>query len=598
MMSVTLHFLSGLPRSGSTVLAALLNQHSQVHASPTSGLIDVMGAVCATWENNPAMAVQGRDKVELHRLLRSIAAAKYEHVTKPIVLDKSRGWPAPQIMTTLEATFGTPPRIIATVRDVAECAADFVHVVAPTDVEAFLRSSAPIEHLKSAYTTLREGYASAPDNFCIVDYDALVDAPLVQLERIHQFLGLDPFEYDLNAIDNAPVKENDKEVWGIPGLHDIGKKLERQYDLDARKVLGDLYDSFRQPAFWKGEKVEDRPPQLIDMQLEASRRGQFDEAWLMAQQLERDRPGDNRAAYNRGWFLMRQGKLQEGHRLLDRGRIEGVFGNSPPQSPAPQWDGRTPGTVLLNLEGGLGDQIHGVRYAKQIAERAGKCVIAGTGSLIRLLKDCPGVSAACAHEATAGVYHDAWVPAMSAPVVLGLEYEHLSGAPYIRRPTRMMGAGDGGPVIGLCWHGNLKFEKDHNKAFPLPPFWRSVRYRDVEYISLQQGADKDEMPAWVGQVPLGNWGETAAAIACCDLVITACTSVAHLAGAMGVPTWVVTPVLPYYLWALPGNQTPHYDSVRLFRQDVFGDWTAPMGRIAGGLAEFMNRRSRQLEDAA
>jgi hypothetical protein len=80
-------------------------------------------------------------------------------------------------------------------------------------------------------------------------------------------------------------------------------------------------------------------------------------------------------------------------------------------------------------------------------------------------------------------------------------------------------------------------------------------------------------------VPLQHWEDTRQAIASCDLVVTSCTSVAHMAAAMGVQTWIVTPVLPYYLWAKPGSRTEWYDSVRLFRQTGHGDWVTVFGEL-------------------
>ncbi len=102
--------------------------------------------------------------------------------------------------------------------------------------------------------------------------------------------------------------------------------------------------------------------------------GDFKEGWRLAQKIEKEEPWNNRAAFNRGWYLMQHGKLLEGEKLLFRGRDEGVFGNEPPKSPMPMWDGKSKGTVLLNLEGGLGDQIHGVRYARDIAKIAGEVI--------------------------------------------------------------------------------------------------------------------------------------------------------------------------------------------------------------------------------
>ena len=96
---------------------------------------------------------------------------------------------------------------------------------------------------------------------------------------------------------------------------------------------------------------------------------------------------------------------------------------------------------------------------------------------------------------------------------------------------------------------------------------------DYDCISLQK--DDIKIPFWMEQQPLDTWRQTRKQISRCDLVISSCTSVAHLAGAMGIETWIVVPILPYYLWALPGNTTPHYDSVTLFRQEKYGNWNAP-----------------------
>jgi len=82
-----------------------------------------------------------------------------------------------------------------------------------------------------------------------------------------------------------------------------------------------------------------------------------------------------------------------------------------------------------------------------------------------------------------------------------------------------------------------------------------------------------------------TWEDTASVIAGLDLVITSCTSVAHLAAALGVETWVIVPVLPYYVWAVPGDRSAWYRSVRLFRQATYGDWTAPLAAVSEALRE-------------
>ena len=76
-------------------------------------------------------------------------------------------------------------------------------------------------------------------------------------------------------------------------------------------------------------------------------------------------------------------------------------------------------------------------------------------------------------------------------------------------------------------------------------------------------------------MPLDTWEDTAKAVASCELVVTSCTSVAHLAGAMGVPTWIVVPYVSYYLWTYPGAVTPYYDSMTLYRQTKVDSWEEP-----------------------
>ena len=110
--------------------------------------------------------------------------------------------------------------------------------------------------------------------------------------------------------------------------------------------------------------------------------------------------------------------------------------------------------------------------------------------------------------------------------------------------------------------------------------FEAVKGLDVEFISLQRDEGEEARPSWVKEVPLDNWGDTKAAIDSCDLVISACTSVSHLSAAMGVETWVITPVLPYFLYSIVwGDRTPYYNDMKLFRQEAFGKWEAPLNLI-------------------
>lgn len=576
-----IHFLSGLPRSGSTLLAAVLNQHPAIHVSATSPLIDVMGAVAQAWEGNPAVAAQGRAPDDAVPLLAAMAQTHYQGVTKPIILDKSRGWPAPPIVRTMGKVLGAPPKIVATVRSVPDCAASFVRVAKPETVKAFLRNSALIQHLKSSYVTLQQGYEAHPECFLFVDYDDLMQDPKQELDRVLEFLQAEPFYFDLDAIEGSTVAERDEAAWGVPGLHDIKPKLQRQHNQKSKTVLGSMFASFCQPAFWRGEK--ERAPQLLDMQKDANTHGDFAKGWEIAQELEKTEPDNDRAAFNRAWHVLAQGRLQAGMALLDRGREEETFGNPSP-SGQPLWDGgKIRGkTLLINLEGGLGDQIHAARWAKLLGGPKGaKVILAGSPQLAPLLLQVPGVSAFVESRAAGGVYHDCWYPGMSLVRVLGgeypLEWNDLDGSPYLPCPPAKQKTGR--LRVGIRWAGNPRYEEDLHRSIPAE---RLFALKGVDLVSLQKDSEID-IPSHVEQPDLGDWLKTKAVIDGLDLVISSCTSVAHLAAAMGKPTWCVIPILPYYLWALQGDKTPWYDSMTLYRQEKFGDWDAPLKRIEAQL---------------
>ena len=581
-MNKTLHFLSGIPRSGSTVLAAILNQNPMTHVSTTSGLVHALDGLANTWHSAGLLNENDPERKKLAQTMRGAIDAFYEDTDKPVIIDKSRGWPIAQIMGAMAQVLDRPLKIIATVRSVPDCAASFIRVAKPADLDEFMHTGQLMDHLRAAYISLQNGFEYAPENFLFVEYEDLLADPKAELARIHEFLELPAFEYDFNNIDGSTVAEDDEQLHGHAGMHDVKPVLAAQHKQDPRDLLKSHYGTFCQPEFWL-----ERPrtvPELhdLDLMLAASTTGDFAEGWRIAQKLEAEEPNNHRAAYNRGWYYLRQSQIQKGYQLMDRGRIAGVFGNKHPDVPTPQWDGKTKGTILLYLEGGLGDQIHQVRYAKMIADRGCKVIVSCSGPLASLFVGVEGVSSVIQHEAVFGIYHDSWVAGMSAVVPLGLELADLSGAPYISKPVTIKGRKK---RIGLRWQGNSKFEHEHHKRFPYELMFDAVKDSDYEFISLQRDEGAEATPPWVKQVPLNTWEDTRAAAASCDLVISSCTSVSHIAAAMGIETWVITPIMPYFLYALDGDKTPYYDSMRLFRQEVFGDWSAPFDQIKARLGE-------------
>ena len=575
-MKKTLHFLSGIPRSGSTVLAAILNQNPETHVSTTSGLVHALDGLANTWHSAGLLNENDPDRKKLAQTMRGMIDAFYEDTDKPVIIDKGRGWPIPIIMGAMTQVLGHGPKIIATVRPVPDCMASFVRVAKPEDLDEFMYSGQLADHLKAAYISLQQGYEAMPENFLFVEYDNLLADPKKELARVHEFLGLAPYDYDFNNIDGTPVKEDDENLHGYAGMHDIKPTLEKLHSDRSQDLLKHHYNQFCQPEFWNDNARTLPELDDLDIQLAAGKMGDFVEGWRLSEKLAAERPTDHRAAYNRSWYLLKQGKISEGYKEMDRGRFCGIIGERHPDTPMPEWDGRSKGTILLYVDHGLGDQIHQVRYAKALVARGNRVVVCCSGQLAQLFSTVEGVSAVVQHGAEYGVFHDFWAYAMVAPNYLGYEMADLKGTPYIPVPTVIKGRKK---RIGLRWQGNSKFEDDHNKKFPYEMLFNAVQGADYEFISLQRDEGADACPPWVKQVKLDSWQDTQAAVASCDLVISSCTSVSHLAAAMGIETWVVIPVMGYYLYALDGDTCPYYDSMTLFRQEVFGDWTAPFDRI-------------------
>ena len=557
-----IYFLASLPRSGSTLLTSLLNQRPDVYASPTSNLCDIMGATVMAWEQNPTTQASGGTEKDLIRILKGIEEERYD--TDKLVFDKSRGWSDPTIIKTMMKVQGDV-KIVTTVRPVAECLASFVKIANPDNVNDFCKNSQLAQHLFSSYNSLKLGYEECPDVFLLIEYDNLIKDAQTQLDCIADFIGLDHFKHDLVNVKDS--KEKDK-IWGIKNLHSVHKKVsKRRYS--RKNILGKrLWDFYQGGEFWNDKKEPQPKKDLLDVQLDLSLRGDFKKSAQISGRLLKERPDCNRVAFNAGWHALRDGNLLEGHKLLDKGRDEEIFGNKDIGSIKPIWNGEE-GTVLLNLEGGLGDQIKSYRWAFDLKERGNRVIISCSPELASVFAEKFSV---VEHGAACAVYHDYWLPSMSAIVPFGYEYEDLKGKPYISRTANTISG-----RIGVRWRGNPQFEHEQYRIFSSDYLFDVVKGYDC--VSLQKDENKEVKPNWMKECDLSTWQKTREAISKCELVISSCTSVAHLSAAMGIPTWIVVPILSYYVWALPGDKTPYYDSVTLFRQEKYGDWSAPFEQI-------------------
>lgn len=334
---------------------------------------------------------------------------------------------------------------------------------------------------------------------------------------------------------------------------------------------------------------DDNPEYLMDLQLVLSAQGKFDAAWGVSNRATKLYPNDHRVAFNRGWLIMQRGDLLTGFKLMDRGRFIRIWGNSPLQTTQSIWDGKqdiSGKTILFYCEAGFGDEIVHVRFVKSLVDQNAKVIVACDSGLVSLFSRLDGVSAVINKLAASAVYHDYWVPSMSVAKICNITYKALSGKSYLSPHSEYITKwkniiNDNSFKVGIRWSGNPQFEYDQHRSVPAEQMIELASLSGTKFYSLQRDNDLIYLPDNIIDLNLllETWEDTAAAMSQLDLVITSCTAIAHLAAAMGIPTWVIVPIMSYYVWVLPGETSPWYNSIRLFRQETFGNWNIPFKTV-------------------
>lgn len=322
----------------------------------------------------------------------------------------------------------------------------------------------------------------------------------------------------------------------------------------------------------------------IDQQLNLMIRGKFEDGWKLSELLHQENPEDLRHLFNRGWFLINKGDLQGGFQCLESGRYLGVYGSGKLNTNKPIWNPElhpiNKKIIIVNMEAGFGDQIIYARFAGEIHKRGGICILCCDVRLHSIFSRIPGVQKCITNSDIENTLHDYWLPSFSCSWIFGHTFDNLPNEPYIFTEQNSVSkwekiiASDK-PKIGIRWSGNPKFEHQQFRIFS-PNFLIDLhKHQDIQFYSLQRDHDVYELPNEIIdlQHQLETWDDTVAAIHHLDLIITSCTSIAHLAAAMGKPTWVIVPLLPYHIWAYGGDHSPWYQkTTKVFRQKTFGSW--------------------------
>ena len=261
---MTYYFDCGLPRSGSTLLGSLLNQNPQIHAGPLSPVFETMYYTDATLKKEQAKAFP---KPEIFsKMVRNVIDEYYSDVDEPIIVDRCRAWPAH--IDLIKEHITESPKLICTVRHPLEILSSFIDlintsrsvsfidramldkglIVNDTNRCHFMMNPGGIvwESMNALATAFRK---KQTEYIYFVQYDDLISDPQKELNNLHKFLGIESYEYDLEHIENK-YRENDKEVYGLPKMHEVRKKVEKTSRHYSEVLSEEVINKYKNMDFW------------------------------------------------------------------------------------------------------------------------------------------------------------------------------------------------------------------------------------------------------------------------------------------------------------------------------------------------------------
>jgi tetratricopeptide (TPR) repeat protein len=316
------------------------------------------------------------------------------------------------------------------------------------------------------------------------------------------------------------------------------------------------------------------------------------------------------AHWNLGLALLYRGEYAEGWREYEWRRQAPELKAYLREFPGPRWTGDDPAgrTLLLTAEQGLGDTLQNLRFARTLAARGARVGVAVQRTLVELARTAPGVAFAVATDDALPAF-DAHVSLMSLPGMLGVMPETVPAAgAYLRADParRATAAGEiarattGGTsrrlAIGLAWSGAPGNAYNRRRAIALRALAPLFSVANVRWFSLQRegeaiGSDDADIARELVASPLRNdFDGTAALVSALDLVVSVDTSIAHLAGALGSPVWILLPFAADWRWFGQRTDSPWYPTARLYRQHTPEDWAAPLAEAALALRALAQAR--------
>lgn len=314
------------------------------------------------------------------------------------------------------------------------------------------------------------------------------------------------------------------------------------------------------------------------------------------------------AHFNRALLWLKRGQYREGWVEYEWRFAAGLVQR--PDLPRPRWDGSSleGRSILIHTEQGLGDVLQFVRLLPVLRRQARRLVFACQPSMRDFLRSLSCIDEFFPVDEPGEIHFDVYAALLSLPALLRMDgSNYYSSVPYVYPdPLRVQAWGErmgsfSGFKIGLNWQGNPTFHGDKFRSIPLRSFAPLAQTPGVTLFSLQKGAGLELLEINREELPItvfpdlacdGTFHDTAALMQHLDLVISSDTAVAHLAGALGRPVWVLLARNSDWRWLIDRPDSPWYPTMRLFRQRTLGDWTPVFEQVIWSLQELLAFRQR------
>jgi tetratricopeptide (TPR) repeat protein len=355
----------------------------------------------------------------------------------------------------------------------------------------------------------------------------------------------------------------------------------------------------------------DYPEALNNLGISLRDSGKLDQAIELFRRAAALNPNDPEIAYNLSLALLAAGNFEEGWRLHEARWKTRFLKDAYRKYPKRVFngEGRHGEVLFVYPEQGFGDTLQFCRYASMAAARGFRVVMEVQRPLVALMKTLQGIEAVIASPENPGDF-DCYCPMLSLPLAMGATLETIPDkVPYLRADEkeifkwaqRLAPMSGQKPRIGLVWAGSARLHltslamTDRRRSISPTMLEPLLKNKNIAFFSLQKEGPK--APQALGLIDFmeecRDFADTAALISNLDLVITVDTAVAHLAGALGKPVWMMNRFDSCWRWQRQSDKTPWYPTMKLFHQPEAGDWKSVIGRMDCELSRMFVRSQNQ-----